>query len=142
MPQHACWFRVFVPRTGARPVTEWDCPEQLELSSIACGLVLGDSIRPCTNEVHKCAPLPNCECGAAEQTADHVLIACSIHRAPHGARGLTVWITKLDAGLTTSLPTSDPGSTAAWVSKRINPWHHSCLCLTWSGCPFKRRRRP
>ena len=25
-----------------------------------------------------------------EQTADHVLTACSIHRAPHGARGLTV----------------------------------------------------
>ena len=32
----------------------------------------------------------NCEGGAAEQTADHVLIACIIHRAPHGARGLTV----------------------------------------------------
>ena len=32
----------------------------------------------------------NCECGASEQTADHVLTACPIHRAPHGARGLTV----------------------------------------------------
>ena len=36
------------------------------------------------------APLPNCECGASEQTADDVLTACPIHRAPHGARGLTV----------------------------------------------------
>ena len=36
------------------------------------------------------APSPNCECGAFEQTADHVLTACPIHRAPHGARGLTV----------------------------------------------------
>ena len=36
------------------------------------------------------APSVNCECGAAEQTADHVLIACPIHRAPHGAQGLTV----------------------------------------------------
>ena len=36
------------------------------------------------------APSPNCECGASEQTADHVLTACPIHRAPHGARGLTV----------------------------------------------------
>ena len=36
------------------------------------------------------APLPNCECGASEQTADHVLTACPIHRAPHGARGLMV----------------------------------------------------
>ena len=36
------------------------------------------------------APSPNCECGVSEQTADHVLTACPIHRAPHGARGLTV----------------------------------------------------
>ena len=36
------------------------------------------------------APSPNCECGAFEQTADHVLTVCPIHRAPHGARGLTV----------------------------------------------------
>ena len=62
----------------------WAYPEQLGLSSTACGLVLGDSIRPCTNGVS------NCECGASEQTADHVLTACPIHRAPHGARGLTV----------------------------------------------------
>ena len=33
---------------------------------------------------------PNCECGASEQTADHVLTACPIHRAPHGARRLTI----------------------------------------------------
>ena len=31
------------------------------------------------------ATSPNCECGASEQTADHVLTACPIHRAPHGA---------------------------------------------------------
>ena len=36
------------------------------------------------------APSPNCECGTSEQTADHVLTVCPIHRAPHGARGLTV----------------------------------------------------
>ena len=80
------------------------------------------------------APSPNCECGASEQTADHVLTACPIHRAPHGAQGLTV-LDELDAGLVTSLPASDPGSTAVWGSKRINPWPQSCLCLTWSGCP-------
>ena len=66
----------------------WAYPEQLGLSSTACGLVLGDSIRPCTK--WGLAPSPNCECGASEQTADHVLTACPIHRAPHGARGLTV----------------------------------------------------
>ena len=44
-------------------------------------------------------------------------------------------MTKLDAGLTTSLPASDPGSAAVWGSKRINPRPQSCLCLAWSGCP-------
>ena len=53
------------------------------------------------------ASSPNCECGAFEQTVDHVLNACPIHRAPHGARGLTV----LD-GLTTLLPASDSGDSA------------------------------
>ena len=44
-------------------------------------------------------------------------------------------MTKLDAGLITSLPASDPGSTAVWGSKRINPRPQFCLCLTWSGFP-------
>ena len=44
-------------------------------------------------------------------------------------------MTKLDDGLVTSLPASDPGSAAVWGSKRINPRPQFCLCLTWSGCP-------
>ena len=36
------------------------------------------------------APSLNCEWGASEQTADHAIIASSIHQAPHGAQGLTV----------------------------------------------------
>ena len=44
-------------------------------------------------------------------------------------------MTKLDAGLMTSLPASDSGSAAVWGSKRINPRPQSCLCLAWSGCP-------
>ena len=64
----------------------WAYPEQLGLSSTA-GLVLGDSIRPRTNGL---AVSSNCECGASERTADHVLTTCPIHRAPHRARGLTV----------------------------------------------------
>ena len=44
-------------------------------------------------------------------------------------------MTKLDAGLITSLPASDPGSAAVWGSKRINPRPQFCLCLAWSGCP-------
>ena len=44
-------------------------------------------------------------------------------------------MTKLDAGLITSLPASDPNSAAVWGSKRINPRPQFCLCLAWSGCP-------
>ena len=89
-------------------------------------------------------PSPKCECGASEQTADHVLLGGLIHRAPHGARGLTVWMTKPDTGLVTPLPASDSGSTAVWGSKRINPRPQSCLCQSWSGYSLndvERRRR-
>ena len=43
-------LRAFVPETG-EGLLGWAYPEQLGLSSTACGLVLGDSIRPCTNGV-------------------------------------------------------------------------------------------
>ena len=48
--ENASRLRAFVPEASARPVG-WAYPEQLGLSSTACGLVLGDSIRPCTNGV-------------------------------------------------------------------------------------------
>jgi len=31
-----------------------------------------------------------CECGTEEQTVDHVILQCPIHRPPHGLHGLTV----------------------------------------------------
>jgi len=31
-----------------------------------------------------------CECGAEDQTVDHVVLQCPIHRPPHGLDGLTV----------------------------------------------------
>ena len=48
--KNAFRLRAFVPETSARPVG-MGLPQQLGLSSTACGLVLGDSIRPCTNGV-------------------------------------------------------------------------------------------
>ena len=46
------------------------------------------------------------DCDAAEQTADHVLIACTIRRAPNGAQGLTVlddktrcWLNNITASI-------------------------------------------
>ena len=61
-----------------------------------------------------------CECGAGEQTADHIILTCPIHRAPQGIMVLQFWITKQGAGLTPSLPASDLSNTAGWGGKRIN----------------------
>ena len=48
--ENASRLRAFV--LGPVPgLLGWAYPEQLKLSSTACGLVLGDSIRPCTNGV-------------------------------------------------------------------------------------------
>ena len=130
--ENASRLRAFVPGTGATPVgmglprAAW-----VKLNRLRTG------VGRFHLSMHKwgLAPSPNCECGASEQTADHVLTARPIYRAPHGARGLTFWMTKLDAGLITPPPASDSGSPAVWGSKRINPRPQSCLCLTWSRCP-------
>ena len=65
------------------------------------------------------APSLNCDYGLSEQTADHVLIACSIHWALHGARGLTVLNDQSRAVLTRLLPAFNPGSTQYGVVKGL-----------------------
>ena len=125
-------LRAFVPGTGARPVwTGLHRAAWVKLNRLRTGVGQFHSY------MHKwgLAPSPNCECGASEQTADHVLTACPIHRAPVEHKVWRFWMTKLDAGLITSLSASDSGSTAAWISKWINPRPKSCLSLTWSGYP-------
>ena len=85
--ENASRLCAFVPETSARPVgmglprAAW-----VNLNRLRTGVGRFHS------SMHKwgLAPSPNCECGTFEQTADHVLTACPIHRAPHGARGLTV----------------------------------------------------
>ena len=70
-------LRVFVPGTGDRPVgmglprAAW-----VKLNRLRTGVGRFHS------SMHKwgLAASPNCECGASEQTADHVLTACPIHR--------------------------------------------------------------
>ena len=85
--KNASRLRAFVPKTGSRPVgmglprAAW-----VKLNRLQTGVGRFHS------SMHKwgLAPSPNCECGASDQTADHVLTACPIHQAPHGAQGLTV----------------------------------------------------
>ena len=85
--ENASRLCAFVPGTGARPVV-MGLPRAawVKLNRLRTGVERFHS------SMHKwgLAPSPNCECGASEQTADHVLTACPIHRAPHGARGLAV----------------------------------------------------
>ena len=76
----ASGLRAFVSGTGARPIgmglpgTPWVRLNRLRID-----------IGRFHSSMHKCglASSPNCKCGAFEQTADHVLTACPIHRAPH-----------------------------------------------------------
>ena len=85
--ENASRLRAFVPETCARPVgmglprVAW-----VKLNRWRTG------VGRFHLSMHKwgLAPSPNCECGASDQTADHVLTVCPIHRAPHRARGLTV----------------------------------------------------
>ena len=85
--ENASRLRAFVSETGARPVG-MGLPREawVKLNRLRTGVGRFHS------SMHKwgLAPSPNCECSASEQTADHVLTACPIYRAPHGARGVTV----------------------------------------------------
>ena len=85
--ENASRLRAFVPETGARPVG-------ISLPRVAWVKLnlLRSGVGRFHSSLHKwgLAPSPNCECGASEQIADHVLTACPIHRAPNGARDLTV----------------------------------------------------
>ena len=80
--ENASRLHAFVPRTDARPVG-MGLPQAawVKLNRLQTGVGRFHS------SMHKwgLTPSPNCECGASEQTTDHVLTACSIHRSPHGA---------------------------------------------------------
>ena len=85
--KNASRLRAFVPGTGARSVG-------MDLFRVAWVKLnrLRTGVGRFYSSMHKwgLAPSPYGECGASEQTADHILTAYSIHRAPHEARGLTV----------------------------------------------------
>ena len=79
--ENAYRLRAFVPRAGASsvgmglPQAAW-----IKLKRLLTGVGRFHS------SMHKwgLAPSPNRECGASEQTADHVLTTCPMHQAPHG----------------------------------------------------------
>ena len=79
--------RAFIPRASSRP---------LEMSLPRTSWVRLNRLRTGVGRFHSSmhkwglAPSPNCECGATEQTADHVISSCLIHHVPRGTRGLQV----------------------------------------------------
>ena len=62
------------------------------------------------------APSLNCECGATEQTADHVISSCLIHHVLRGIRGLQ------------ALDDANLGNAAARGGKRLDPRPGLNLC--------------
>ena len=94
--EDASRLRAFVPKTGVRPV-EMDLPRAAWVKLNR----LRTDVGRFHSSMHKwgLASSPNCECDASEKTAEHVLIACLIHRPPHGVRGLTVLDDKIGCWL-------------------------------------------
>ena len=86
------------------------------------------------------APLANCECGASEQTADHIISQCPIHRAPRGMFGLMVLDDETRCWPKSLTVSIWPKQFGGQGGKRINsrPWSFH---LSWKRCPAKRRRR-
>ena len=96
-------FSAFIPRTSTRPMGI-DLPRSpwVRLNRLRAGVGRFQSF------MHKwdLAPTSNCECGAAEQTAEHIILTCPVHRAPTGIRGLTVldvdtrcWLSTITASI-------------------------------------------
>ena len=80
-------LHAFIPRASPKPLgmglprTSW-----VKLNRLRTGVGRFHS----STYTWGAAPSPNCECGAAEQTADHIISACPLHRAPKGIQGLLV----------------------------------------------------
>ena len=86
------------------------------------------------------APLANCECGASEQTADHIISQCPIHRAPRGMFGLMVLDDETRCWLKSLTVSIWPKQFGGQGGGSINPQPWS-FHLSRKRCPAKRRRR-
>ena len=80
--------RTFIPDTGAHP-PQMSPPKQRGPGLTASAPVSGVSAPACTDEAWSPLRLVS-ECGAEEQTVDHAVLQCPIHRSPHGLHGLVV----------------------------------------------------
>ena len=110
-------LHAFIPRASSKPLgmglprTFW-----VKLNRLRTGVGRFHS----TMYKWGAAPSPNCECGASEQTADHIISTCPLHRVLKGIQGLLV----LD------------DETRHWL--KINVVN---IQTVGRGCPTTRRRR-
>ena len=78
---------VYIPRVSARSIG-------MSLTRTAYVKLnrLRTSVERFGSSMHKwgLAPSTKCECGASEQTAEHIILTCPTHREPRGIVGLTV----------------------------------------------------
>ena len=81
------WDFAFSSPAPAPILPKSPCPEQR-----GSGLTVSASVGRFRSYPHKwgMASSAACECGAEEQTVDHVVLQSPIHRRPHGLHGLTV----------------------------------------------------
>ena len=79
--------RLFIPDTGTHP-PRVTLPRTTWVQLNRLRTVVG-RFRSCLYKWGM-ASSAACECGAEEQTADHVVLQCPIHRPPHGLLSLTV----------------------------------------------------
>ena len=94
---------VYVPRVSTRPFgISWTKTAWVKLNCLPTG------VKRFGSSLHEwgLAPLAKCECGASEETADHIILTCPTHRAPRGIMGLTVlddetrcWLNSITASI-------------------------------------------
>ena len=78
---------VYIPRVSTRPIRmSLTRTARVKLNRLRTGIMRFGS------SMHKwgLASSAKCECGASEQTADHIILTCPTHRTPQGITGLTV----------------------------------------------------
>ena len=78
---------IFIPDTGTHPPGA-SLPRRawVQFNRLRTGV---KCFRPCRYK-RGMASSVTCECGADEQTVDHVVLHCPIHQPHHGLHGLTV----------------------------------------------------
>jgi len=69
-----------------------------------------------------------CECGAEDQTVDHVVFQCPIHRPHHGLHGL-IWMMRQSIGCSTAALRSSAARQRTERTDSNDDDEAACACL-------------